>query len=387
MSGTAPPSEPLISIVIPTRERSTKLQYTLKTVLSQPGDGFEVIVSDNASEDDTRAVVEKVSGDPRLRYVHTGRRLSMCDSWEFAVGQARGRYVTVIGDDDALAVDAWPAWRRLIESGQSSIYYWDPHIYHWPVAGEGGRLVYFSRPSPTRLVKLGELTRFSFRWGGLRYQRLPLLYHSLVRRDLLDRIRQRTGRVFHSTQPDVFLGFVLPVFAETALRVGRALTAYGASEYPAAARRSDRAADAFAEKVRRFVAEYGDYRLHPSLFPGVPFFINMIPDAMLVARDLFPEYYRSRPFDYDAMWAFLRRYWRFESILGILTRAGQIRAYHPFHAGRYLFFVAVNALSDARIAARRLLRPDPAASSIARWPDDIAEFVIRVRDLEQKRVA
>lgn len=387
MSGPTPSAEPLISIVIPTRERAAKLEYTLKTVMSQPGDRFEVIVSDNASEDETRAVVEKFENDTRLRYVNTGRRLSMCDNWEFAVGQARGRYVMVIGDDDALGVDAYATWMTLIEREPSAIYYWDPHIYHWPVGERGARLVYYSKPSSTRIVRLGDLTRFSFRWGGLRYQRLPLLYHSLVHRDLLERIRRQAGRVFHSTQPDVFLAFALPVFTETALRVGRALTTYGASEYPTPAEPSSQARDAFAEKVRRFVAEYGDYQLHPTLFPGVPFWVNMIPDAMLVARDLFPDYYRSRPFDYDAMWAFLRRYWRFDSVFGIAARRREIRAYHPFHVGRYLFFAAANSLSEVRMAARRVVRPDPAANPIERWPDDIAQFVIRVHAMEEQRVA
>jgi hypothetical protein len=171
------------------------------------------------------------------------------------------------------------------------------------------------------------------------------------------------------------------------VRVGRALTTYGTSALPAAPQRIDQAENAFAEKIRRFAAEYGEYQLHPSLFPGVPFWVNMIPDAMLVARDLFPDYYRTRPFDYDAMWAFLRRYWRFEGALRIAALARQIRSYHPFHPSRYFFFVAANALSEVRMAARRGFRSDPATSPLHRWPDDIAEFVIRIHDLERQEAA
>ncbi|HXM76782.1 MAG TPA: glycosyltransferase, partial [Thermoanaerobaculia bacterium] len=59
------PGEPLISVVIPTRERAAKLRYTLQTVLSQPGDDFEVVVSDNASEDATAETVSSFR-DSRL---------------------------------------------------------------------------------------------------------------------------------------------------------------------------------------------------------------------------------------------------------------------------------------------------------------------------------
>lgn len=386
MSGSGATSEPLISIVIPTRERAAKLPFTLKTVLSQGGDDFEVVVSDNASQDATRSVVAGIT-DARLRYVNTGRRLSVSDSFEFAIQHSCGRYLLIIGDDDGLVPDAIATLRVLVGRELAPIIYWDPPVYHWPTSNSGPRLVYYPGRSSTRVVSLGEMTRFSFRWGGLRYQRLPLLYHALVRRELLEKIRERTGRILHSTLPDVFLAFALPVFSDTALFTGKPLSVYGVSEPPLRSKRMENDGGAFARKIRRFVEEYGDYCLHPTLYPGVPFWVNMIPDTMLIARDLFPEYYHERPLDYDAMWAFLWRYWRFESVFGIAAKAAQIRAYHPFHVGRYFFFVAANALSEVRMAARRLLRSDPATSPVERWPDDIAEFVIRVHDLEQQRVA
>lgn len=376
MSGPTPSAEPLISIVIPTRERAAKLEYTLKTVMSQPGDRFEVIVSDNASEDETRAVVEKFENDTRLRYVNTGRRLSMCDNWEFAVGQVRGRYVTVVGDDDALAQGAIPELEGLIRTNPSGIYFWDPHVYQWPGQRHGASLLYRAPASPNRKVDLGDLTRYAFRWGGLGYQRLPLLYHCLVSREILERIRLRIGRLFHSTQPDVFMAFTLPAFCETALRIGESLSVYGNSEKRVYGRQA--LADprtALGNKIRRFVQEYGEYKLHPTLYPGVPFWVNMIPDAMLVARDFFPDYYRDRPFDYDAMWAFLWRYWRFDSMFGIASRRREIRAYHPFHVGRYAIFLTLHLLSEGRMALRRLFRIGPARHAKEPCPDNIAELV------------
>jgi hypothetical protein len=101
----------------------------------------------------------------------------------------------------------------------------------------------------------------------------------------------------------------------------------------------------------------------------------MIPDAMLVARDLFPDYYRERPFDYDAMWAFLWRYWRFETVLGILRRRRDIQRSHPFHPVRFLGFVAAHALSEARIAARRRAGIGPSRHRGQEVPGNIEDFV------------
>src|ERR1700730_16260932 len=94
-------SDPMISLIIPTRERAQTLVFTLASALNQDSQAFEVIVSDNVSKDETCAVVERCM-DSRSRYIRTERRLSMCDNYEFALQQARGKYVIFIGDDDAV---------------------------------------------------------------------------------------------------------------------------------------------------------------------------------------------------------------------------------------------------------------------------------------------
>ena len=94
-------TKPFISVIIPTRERADTLLFAIKTAFDQNSDDYEVIVSDNFSQDNTKEVVESFS-DPRLVYVNSGRRLSMCDNYEFGLEHARGEYIIFIGDDDAI---------------------------------------------------------------------------------------------------------------------------------------------------------------------------------------------------------------------------------------------------------------------------------------------
>ena len=77
---------PLISLVIPTRERADTLAHTLATALAQRSRHYEVVVSDNASVDHTRETVTRIADD-RVRYFNTGERLSMCGNYEFALQQ------------------------------------------------------------------------------------------------------------------------------------------------------------------------------------------------------------------------------------------------------------------------------------------------------------
>src|SRR5207247_3182506 len=62
---------PKISVVIPTKNRSALLAETIDRVESQtiPGDHYEVLVIDNASTDDTRAILEQKAGIyPNLKF-------------------------------------------------------------------------------------------------------------------------------------------------------------------------------------------------------------------------------------------------------------------------------------------------------------------------------
>jgi glycosyltransferase involved in cell wall biosynthesis len=86
---------------VPTRERCDTLIHTLSTILAQDYDNFSVLVSDNASNDDTRQKVEGLN-DSRIIYINTRHRVSMSENWEFALNNVKYGWVTVLGDDDGL---------------------------------------------------------------------------------------------------------------------------------------------------------------------------------------------------------------------------------------------------------------------------------------------
>ena len=146
-------SNPLLSIIIPTRERAETLGYTLRTVLDQITRNFEVIVSDNFSQDNTAQVVSSFS-DPRIRLINPGRRLSMCDHWDFALLHAAGDYVMFIGDDDAILPGALDKLEASILSTHSLVYGWPKPIYVWPMDGKPARVedLHRVRLKPRRLI-------------------------------------------------------------------------------------------------------------------------------------------------------------------------------------------------------------------------------------------
>ena len=295
----------LMSIVIPTRERADTLVYTLASALDQRSTDFEVIVSDNFSADQTRAVVAAVD-DPRVRYFNTGERLSMCGNYEFALKQCRGEYVIYIGDDDAVIPGALDLLldklRRLPEP---VIHMWPLHVYDWPVGQKKASVAFLAPRVEPREVDLKAKGRFAVEMGGWKYYELPSPYHAAIPLRILTAIRERTGRVFHSTQPDVFTAMAIPAFADRAINLGQAITMNGRS---ARSNGLGFVESAAKRNIDRFLAEYGEYRFHPTLFPETAGAANMIPDAVLMARDMFPELYGDVKFGYSAMWAYVCRW-------------------------------------------------------------------------------
>lgn len=339
---------PLLSVIIPTRERADTLVSTVATALDHCSDDVEVIVSDNASTDGTAEAIEAMA-DPRLRYVKTDHRLSMCGNYEHGLEHARGDYVIIIGDDDAVIPGGLEyLLGRIRGQGARNIYMWPLSVYDWPAEGRGARLSYLAPEQPEHSVALKDKARQVVRLGGWKYYELPSAYHCAVPRVVFDEIRRRTGGVFHTTQPDVFTAMAFPAFADTAINLGRGVTMNGRSArsnglgFISARARSN---------IDRFIAEYGDYRFHQTLSPVISPRGRMIPDAILVAKDMFPEIYRDVDFGYEAMLAYICRL-RFSSPFQVATKAEAIRRSHPV---RFTSFLKGSAVHEVAALRRRIL--------------------------------
>ncbi len=107
-------AEPLISILLPTRNGAALIGDCVRGVLSQAGEDFELIVADNANEDGTPEILASFAADQRLRVVRQQQPASVVENWNLALRAATGRYVLVIGDDDLLLPDYMTRARALL---------------------------------------------------------------------------------------------------------------------------------------------------------------------------------------------------------------------------------------------------------------------------------
>jgi len=125
-----------ISIIIPTRERVEYLRYSIQTALEIVDDNLEIVICNNASQDDTEAVIKSFS-DPRIKYVNTGARISMRENFNRALNESSGDYVIFFGDDDGIVPGQFKYLRQLLETHRPDGLSWNRATYGWPVEGYG----------------------------------------------------------------------------------------------------------------------------------------------------------------------------------------------------------------------------------------------------------
>ncbi len=225
---------PQFSICIPAYRNPATLEACLRTVLDQPGDDYEIVVSDDQGPPGIRALVERLAQPDRIRYLRTPQRLGLRGNFEHCVTHSRGRYVTILGDDDGLCRNALDVARTLLASAQPDVIFWFPHIYWWPDALLPHKrwMVYVrAYAQKARLVNAREyVDRFYDDPRNLwLFERLPSIYNGFVCRDLLERIRHRIGGYFYDEVADVSSGIVNGIMATSAALVERPLSIRGLS--------------------------------------------------------------------------------------------------------------------------------------------------------------
>jgi glycosyltransferase involved in cell wall biosynthesis len=93
----------LVSVVIPTHNRSFLLQRSIFSVMSQSYQNIEIIVVDDHSEDDTKEVVSSFT-DSRIVYLKSQRR-GRSHARNLGISVARGEFLAFLDDDDVYEKD------------------------------------------------------------------------------------------------------------------------------------------------------------------------------------------------------------------------------------------------------------------------------------------
>lgn len=92
---------PIITIGMPVYNGEMFLAKAIASLLSQSCSDFELLISDNCSDDDTPNIIEKYRVvDSRIRVIRQSSQLSIIENFNFVVQKARGKYFMWAACDD-----------------------------------------------------------------------------------------------------------------------------------------------------------------------------------------------------------------------------------------------------------------------------------------------
>lgn len=199
---------PLLSIVVPTKDRYYYLEKLVELIDSFKSDEIEMVIQDNS--DDNSNFLEYLSHHnyPFIKYDHKQGQIPMSTNSDLAILNSSGEYVCFIGDDDGVTryiVDC-AKWmkRNCIDAVLPAKV-----SYFWPDAKKGRvndnrSTIHFNAFSGkvefiNPLSELYKLINKGFTNRG----NIPLVYHGLVSREALNKIFRIGGTFFPGSSPDI----------------------------------------------------------------------------------------------------------------------------------------------------------------------------------------
>lgn len=139
-------SAPLISIIIPTFNRSERLSQAVESALKQTYKNIEVIiVNDNVADSEQDRATEKVADaycekDIRTRSIHTDGKVGGGRARNIACRHACGDYLAFLDDDDVFLPDKIETQLEFMQAGDYEMTWQDIAWYN-----DEGKLVEYRR--------------------------------------------------------------------------------------------------------------------------------------------------------------------------------------------------------------------------------------------------
>lgn len=274
------------TIIIPTRDRVETLVHTLRTCTRQTYRELDIIVSDNCSDDGTRALIESCN-DPRVRYINPGRRLSMSGNFEFALSHVRDGFVMIIGSDDGVLPGAIEAVDEIVRSRDVLAVSCRQATYVWPDFKDtsiAGRLFFGSTRQGVEIRDSKTWIQRALNFQDLYTFDLPNLYCGFAHRSIIDR-GIKDGTYFRSITPDAYASFALAIHLPTYAFSHTPFVIAGASTKSNGASAMHASAD--SDEAAKFRVE-NDIPFHPD-YDLISCFEVFTAEAYSQAADAFPE--------------------------------------------------------------------------------------------------
>lgn len=125
---------PSVSVIVPNYNHARYLPQRIESILRQTYQDFELILMDDCSTDDSRAVLSQYASDPRVRIeFNEANSGSTFKQWNKGVRLAQGKYVWIAESDDYADERLLERLIPLLDSDARVVF---AHCRSWRIEGD-----------------------------------------------------------------------------------------------------------------------------------------------------------------------------------------------------------------------------------------------------------
>ncbi len=206
--------QPFFSIFIPTKNRHQHIEEVMQSILHQNYYDFELIISNNGANSETRDIVNRYIHDKRVQYIEHPQILGMPQHWEIVTKNLNGNYIIIVTDRFLLKQNTLRFLHTTITSSDKdmNVITW-PWSMYYPKKKELFESIktYEREPSIEDITEIDSYQELKNMASGTMNKYpfiLPRGLNSCVKSNFMDNLREKHRIIFRNINPDHTFGYL-----------------------------------------------------------------------------------------------------------------------------------------------------------------------------------
>ncbi|MGL6065565.1 MAG: glycosyltransferase family 2 protein [Cetobacterium sp.] len=225
----------LLSVLIPTKNREKYLRGSIEQILKIEDKRIQIVIQDNSDISIYEQIKEILKLNNNIKYNYTPGIVSFVENFDIGLQLCEGEYVCLIGDDDGIMPQIIPVIEWAKKNNKKII---KPSLnisYFWPESGARGNKIddgCLKINNITQKIRIYDAKKELQKLIGQGCQDYLLLgtaklYHGIVKKECLDKIKEKTGKYFGGLTPDIYMATALSLVADEIIEINFPLTVPG----------------------------------------------------------------------------------------------------------------------------------------------------------------
>ncbi len=227
---------PLLSIIIPTKDRYDTLGCVVKGLIPFLSNLTEIVIQDNST--DNSGYYDLKIDSNIVKYYYNKDSIPISENTILAIENSKGEYLLFIGDDDFVSPRIEEIVKRIKTIDidcliyNAGYYWWNSVKFAKKNYYQDSKLLLINSKALSMNIEFytgkSQLKQV-LRRGAIDYSGLPRFYHGIVKRNVLEMLKNRQGTYLIGSCPDMSFAISLALLLDKYAYMNYPVTIFGAS--------------------------------------------------------------------------------------------------------------------------------------------------------------